>query len=241
MSLYYNLISNNRCVLIRDEDYFDFKKHLEYDPFEIQLQVKELYNRYMNDSIVIKDLGVFESVTELEEADSILIDIYSEISLKLYIEYEETFKTLRYLDYFEFKQRIPQYYVYLFLSFLAVLTPYVPGYIPFVIILIMILNLYRKCYRLEKLIRKWRMYDVLTFFRGWINILATYEKWCDNNNQEPISFYRLEDDSFKLFKHKLYIHTGESGLFRKIKNFGLNNFSVWISYLEARFDLNYNK
>ena len=241
MSLYYNLISNNKCVLIRDEDYFDFEKHLEYDPFEIQLLVKELYNRYLNDSIIIKDLGVFESVTELEEADSILIDIYSEISLKLYIEYEETFKTLRYLDYFEFKQRIPQYYIYLFLSFLAVLTPYVPGYIPFVIILIMILNLYRKCYRLEKLIRKWRMYDVLTFFRGWINILATYEKWCDNNNQEPISFYKLEDDSFKLFKLKLYIHTGESGLFRKIKNIGLNNFSVWISYLESRFDLNYNK
>ena len=138
MSLYYNLISNNRCVLIRDEDYFDFQKHLEYDPFEIQLQVKELYNRYMNDSIIIKDLGVFESVTELEEADSILIDIYSEISLKLYIEYEETFKTLRYLDYFEFKQRIPQYYIYLFLSFLAVLTPSVPGFIPFAIILIMI-------------------------------------------------------------------------------------------------------
>ena len=158
----------------------------------------------------------------------------------LYVEYEVIIKTLKYLRYFEFKDKIKGYYFLLLLAILAIFTPRLPDFLPFLIIVIMIIIKKKKCLSLEKICNKWRKYDVFTFFKLWIENLAVYDKWCEDNNLDPISYSKLEDESIKMIRMKLYSRTKELEAYKKMQKIGFRYFDIWISYLEKRCDINFN-
>ena len=98
----------------------------------------------------------------------------------------------------------------------------------------------KKCLSIEKICNKWRKYDVLTFFKLWIENLAIYDKWCEDNNLDPISYSKLEDESIKMIRMKIYSRTKESEAYKKMQKIGFRYFDIWISYLEGRCDINFN-
>lgn len=219
---------------MRSEKVFDPTLPKQYNLESIQQSINKLesFTKLEN------DYGVFKNVKSLDEANSLLIDMYAEISFQLFIENQTIITYIGNSYYFDYKNKIKTYFVAVLIAIFGMFTPGL-GFLPalaVIILLILISRIRLKCLHIEKICNKWRKYDVLTYYKSWLKIQRSYNQWCDYYKVTPMKYITLKNQSYEIFEKKVVKHTGYFETMNKIRMYGLGDFDIQISYLEKRFE-----